>query len=1005
MPEQTFRSPNFFEREIDLSSQRPSGPLGTPAGVIGTANKGPAFVPVTVGNFDNFTAKFGNLDTKKFGPYAANEFLKHKTSLTYLRVLGAGANNTETQIDTTEATGRVTSAGFYLDGSVVADSPARHNGIVQFLVATHNATTDEAYGTPMFTDNSSVSNASATPLIRGMIMTPSTSRVMILNGSTTGVTFGATMADNITIDPLVNSGKFKLVISSTLGNSYWNTDGFSGVRIFTASFNPTDADYFGKVLNTDPDKFVTEQHYLYADFPVDAEVAVVEGATGILSGSASASPVSGDPTLAFRKAFGAFDTRYQTPQTSWFISQPYGTTEYDLFKFESVDDGEYANTLYKIAIADLKASQNDADKFGTFTVQIRDWNDTDTNPIVLESFPNCSLNHLSENYVGKLIGDLKSYFNFDAVNADERRIVTTGKYNNISKYVRIVLNDAVERGLIPSDCLPFGFRGVNLLKTNNLLTDSLPAVPRLGGTIPASSPLFGAILPPIPFRTKITKGSIPTSPSWLGEPGNTEVPLSLYYWGVKFERNTSPRNANIASEKNELLSSYTKFLGISKLDTLVTGSGADTFNNNKFTLAKVALSNTNVAHITGSAGEHMRAAAYVRDGTVDYSAYTINDGVLGNRLTLASLLRQLTAADFNRFSPYTKFVTFMHGGWDGTNILDKNSRRMNDKATSFDTGGCAEASYTSPGFSVNFSGVGQNNAAVSSYKTAIDIMTDRTAVQSNLLTVPGIKESYITDHASKRTRDEYGLSYYVMDIPSYDDSQVRLYDDSTDRPSIDQTVTVFDARSLDNNYVGAYYPDVFIDDATNKRRVKVPASVAVLGALAFNDRVAYPWFAPAGFNRAALDFVKNVSVRLNVSDRDRLYDSRINPIATFPRLGYVIYGQKTLQINKSALDRVNVRRLLLEVKREVVSLAHNLVFENNTPDVRNKFVSDATLRLGFIQAQSGIESFKVVMNETNNTSEDIALNRLNGRIVVVPTRVIEYIAIDFIISNSGISFI
>jgi phage tail sheath protein FI len=169
--------------------------------------------------------------------------------------------------------------------------------------------------------------------------------------------------------------------------------------------------------------------------------------------------------------------------------------------------------------------------------------------------------------------------------------------------------------------------------------------------------------------------------------------------------------------------------------------------------------------------------------------------------------------------------------------------------------------------------------------------------------------------------------------------------------------------------------------------------------------VSYPWFAPAGFNRAALDFVKNVSVRLNVSDRDALYDSRINPIATFPRLGFVIFGQKTLQIKKSALDRVNVRRLLLEVKRIIIGIANRLVFEQNTPAVRNRFVSDSVFQLGLIQTQAGLEGFQVVMNETNNTQEDIDLNRLNGRIVIVPTRSIEYIAIDFIITNAGVQFV
>jgi phage tail sheath protein FI len=244
-----------------------------------------------------------------------------------------------------------------------------------------------------------------------------------------------------------------------------------------------------------------------------------------------------------------------------------------------------------------------------------------------------------------------------------------------------------------------------------------------------------------------------------------------------------------------------------------------------------------------------------------------------------------------------------------------------------------------------------------------------------------------------------------MDIPNYDDSGNRLYDDSTARPDVEKSASSFDSRAIDNNFAGTYFPDVFIDDTTNKRRIKVPSSVAALGALGFNDRVTYPWFAPAGFNRAALDFVSNVTIRLNSSDRDRLYDSRINPIAVFPRLGFVIWGQKTMQVSKSALDRVNVRRLLLEVKRIVIGIANKLTFEQNTVALRNKFVSDATLQLGLIQTQAGIEAFRVVMNETNNTQEDADLNRLNGKIIVQPTRTVEFIAIDFIVTNNGVSFV
>lgn len=1004
MPEQTFRSPNFYEREIDLSAPVLGGPVGTPAGVVGTANKGPAFVPVTVANFDEFAVVFGKLDPKHFGPYAANEFLKHRSALTYLRVLGAGANATDGDISTASSTGRVKNAGFKLDGNAATDdSRGRHVGAVQFLAARHSLQANEAFGVPMFTDNDTFSGGFAN-LVRGVVMMASGARMMVLDGNESAVgAFTAAGPDDLATP--VN-GKFKLVISSTLGNGFTNTDNNPGVKILTASFNPTDPDYFGKVLNTDPDKFVLAQHLLYADFAVDDEIATPV-TVAVLSGSSNTSQTSGDTSLVFRKAFGAFDARYSTPKTTMFISQPFGVAEFDLFSFEALDDGEFANKLYKISIANIKASLDDANLYGTFTVQIRDWNDTDTNSIVLESFPNCSLNPQAANYVAKLIGDRKVTYNFDASVTSERRIVTAGKYPNVSKLVRIVMADNVERALVPAKTLPFGFRGAELLKTNDLLTDAsgTTGTARLAAIFGAASGsvLSGSVVPPVPFRFKVTRGDLPTSISFEGQPGPTELANQALYWGVKFERNTLPLNANLTSEKNALLESYTKFAGIKKLDVLVTGSGADAFNNDKFTLAKVTLSNTALTDLTASVNDHMREAAYLRNGKLDQSNYTINTAI-GKRLTLATILANGTAPDFNKFSPYAKFTNFMYGGYDGVNFLDHDARRLNDKASSFDAGGGAEASYIAPGMLVNPAGTGQSNSTVLSYTTAVDVMTDPMIVNTNIFVMPGIRESFITDYAMKKVRD-YGLAFYPMDISLYDDTAARLYDGGTGKPDVDKTASGLDTRAVDNNYVGVYFPDVFIDDLTNKRRLKVPSSVATMGALAFNDRVAYPWFAPAGFNRAALDFVTNVEVRLSVNDRDRLQDSRINPIATFPRLGFVIYGQKTLQVAKSSLDRVNVRRLLLEVKRIIIGQANSLAFEQNTAEVRNKFVTDTVLKLGLIQAQAGIETFKVVCNETNNMQEDIDLNHLNGRVIVVPTRTVEFVAIDFVITNAGVTFV
>jgi hypothetical protein len=996
MPEQTYKSPNYYEREIDLSAPAEASPAGTPAGVIGTSKKGPAFVPTTVGSLDQYVGVFGNVDPKMYGTYAATEYLKNRPSLTYCRVLGAGANSSTGEIEKTLRTGQVKNAGFVVTGTSVGSGDNRHKGAVQFIAASHTFSANEAAGMPMFTDNTSWGPTTGS-IIRAMVLMPSGARLMVLGGAEAMPAGLNTAVDDYAA---MSSGLFKLVISSSLGSSWSNADGRAGVKVFSASLNPGSKNYIGKLLNRDPDKFVEEQHLLWADYAVDDEVASAD-AVAVLSGSASTSTTSGDTTMIFRDAYGHFDVRYSTPSTTMFISQPFGGTEYDLFSFEALDDGEYANNLYKITITNLKMSPDESKPYGTFTVLVRSWDDNDANQNVLEQFPNCSLDPSSERFIARLIGDQKSYYNFDSTFDSDRRLITTGNYKNRSKYIRVNVTDAVKRALVPARSLPFGFRGFSSLKTNDALTDDNTTT-RLAGT--GVGLLANSIVPPLPFRFKVTKGDSPTSPSFPGAAGSLEVVNQNYCWGVKFERNNDPLNPNISSEKNAVVEAYSKFVGIGLLDAVLTGSGVDTQNDNKFTLAKVAFANGAVADLTGSVSDHMKTAAYLRDGVINGSDYRINDGTFGSRITLATLVAQTSSADFNRFSGFAKFSTFLAGGFDGFNTLDRNARRMNDKASSFDTNGGAESSYVSPGLLYNCGGVGKDNNTVNSYIKAVDVMTDPMEVRTNLLVIPGIRESYMTDYALKKTK-EYAMALYIMDIPSYDDSGNRLYDDSTSPPDVDKTTSLFDGRVIDNNYGSTYFPDVYAEDTVNKRRVLVPASVAAFAAIGLNDKLSQPWFAPAGFNRTSLDFVKNARTRLSVADRDRLQDVRINPIANLPRTGYVIFGQKTLQLNPSALDRVNVRRLMLEVKRTIIDIATRMVFEQNTQTTRDKFKADATLQLGLIQAQTGIKSFKIIMDSTNNSQVDVEAQRLNGAIIVVPIRAAEYISLDFIITNSGVEFV
>lgn len=1048
MAEQIFRSPGFYEREIDLS-QRQQAPSGIPAGVISPSLMGPAFVPITVGTFGDFKTKFGTLDPKIFGPYAVNEFLKHRNALTFIRVLGAGSNESTSDIESTRIKGTVKNAGFKIasKGVPLSEDPqaGRHAGAVQFIVARHFLSASESLGYPLFTDNDSYNvtglhaSGETINLVRGVVLMASGTRMLAMDasGSWGNPSLIGDFATLGTSGQLLK--KFKLVISSSAGSGFATTDGYAGLKILTASLDPSSDAYIAKILNTDPEKFATTEHLLYADFAIEDELATVDtssdASVGILSGSTRTSATSGDSSVAFRELFGRFDTRYVAPRTPTFISQPFGVAEYDLFYVEALSDGAYANSQYKISISNLRASTDTSNPYGTFTLLVRAFDDSDTNPTIIEQFPNCSLDPKADNYIARIIGDKKVTFNFDAESEDERRLLITGKYPNKSNHVRVIMNYDVEVGNISAKCLPFGFRGIEVLKTSDTLTDtsailsSIQGIPlgtstarRLAGVnhwaTDVVTGLTGSIVPPLPFRFKVTRGTAKNdfvdSAQAAGAPGATEVIDSRLFWGVKFERlpltgtfSDSVLNPNAGDIANPLVSAYTKFLGIKKLDTLVTGSGADSFNNNKFTLARVALSTTtaqyNDTEITGSAGEHMREAAYIRNGKPDSREYKITDGVLSNRITLATLLAQTSSVTFNKFSEFTKFSTIMGGGFNGVNILDRDAARLNDKGSSSDTGGGAASSFTSPGLSTNVAGVGKDNNTVASYKAAVKIMTDPIQSNINILAIPGIRDSLITDNAAIQTK-EYGQAIYIMDAAEYDDNTGRLFDDSTAKPDVNKTAEQFEGRAIDNNYAATYFPNVTIVDQVNNRVLEVPSSVAALAALAINDRFAYAWFAPAGFNRAALDFVRNVDVRLDTPDRNRLQAARINPIASFPRQGFVIFGQKTLQMARSALDRVNVRRLLIEVKRGIGAVAESIVFEQNTVATRNSFITRVKPILASIQANSGIEEFQVVMDATNNTADDVESNRLNGRIVVVPTKAAEFIAIDFIITNSGVSF-
>ena len=277
------------------------------------------------------------------------------------------------------------------------------------------------------------------------------------------------------------------------------------------------------------------------------------------------------------------------------------------------------------------------------------------------------------------------------------------------------------------------------------------------------------------------------------------------------------------------------------------------------------------------------------------------------------------------------------------------------------------------------------------YDKALDILSNQDEYDINMLAIPGVINKYhpaVVTQAVNFVEDRADC-FYVMDVVGQDDKV---------------TEAVSEAGGHDTNYAAAYYPWVKVLDPARNKPTFVPPSVVVPGAIAASDRIAAEWFAPAGLNRGVLGNVIEARTRLNQAERDALYEGKVNPIATFPRTGVCIWGQKTLQARPTALDRINVRRLLIEVKKFIASSSKYLVFEQNTLQTRNRFLGIANPYLESIQQRQGLYAFRVVMDESNNTPDEIDRNRLVGGIYLQPTRTAEYIILDFNILPTGATF-
>jgi len=277
------------------------------------------------------------------------------------------------------------------------------------------------------------------------------------------------------------------------------------------------------------------------------------------------------------------------------------------------------------------------------------------------------------------------------------------------------------------------------------------------------------------------------------------------------------------------------------------------------------------------------------------------------------------------------------------------------------------------------------------YTDAIQLLANQDDYQFNVISTPGLT---LEDHADsvnlvKNIAISRGDAIYIMDLVSHD---------------VGISTVIEKASGVDSSYAAAYWPWLQTIDPNTGLSVYVPASTMIPGVYAFTDASSDPWFAPAGITRGGLGSVLRAERKLTSANRDTLYGANVNPIATFPQQGVVVFGQKTLQKAATALDRVNVRRLLITLKSYISQIADNLVFEANTIATRNNFLTQVNPYLESVQQRQGLYAFKVVMDESNNTPDVIDRNQLIGQIYLQPTKTAEFIYLDFNILPTGATF-
>ena len=746
-----------------------------------------------------------------------------------------------------------------------------------------------------------------------------------------------------------NNCEFKLVIG----------DESSSKETFSFNFSRNSANYIRSVFNTNPqlvneDTVVAAQrktYWLGESFTrevVDLGIDTASAGTvyGVLLPLENSDGNWGDHKEASAESYSGM-----------VISQK-STNQVELFQFKSLHVGEDIQKDYMIAIEDIRESANPVvNPYGTFTVAVKNMSGQ-----TIERYVGCNLNPSDPNFLGARIGD--QYLSWDETN---RRYRTYGDYQNQSNIIYVdikqFIKDGGGQGLLPAGfkgpVRPKGFTLVSGSSAANTLAttasafaeafvkgnDSVPNTGGDAGQFVAGPTAFTAsfLFPAIALRGDGTEGGAPD-------------PYRAYY-GIR------PKVTTTSTQNDPDYCDYLRRLpaGINNF-----APAANYEHSFIFTLDDLVVNTTN--------------------NTVTYTS-----GAYGLGTSYTALNNFGALLDQN----VRQFLMPLHGGFEGFDITEKEPLR-DDLISATRNDRADYIHYT--------------------LNKALDSVKDPEVVPANLLLMPGIRKPVITNRVisiAEERKDVLG----IIDLEGdYKPTAERLSgdSDSSSLGLVSTAVSSIKQRNLNSSFACAFYPWVQVSDNLNGNQlVWLPPSVAGLGAMGRSQATSELWFAPAGFNRGGLGSlggsrgprVLQARQRLDSNERDSLYEVNINPIATFPAEGVVIFGQKTLQADQSALDRINVRRLVLYLKSEVSAVARNLLFDQNVQSTWNRFKAQVNPILSSTQARFGLTDYQLILDETTTTADLIDRNIMYAKIFIKPARAIEYIVVDFVITRTGADFV